>query len=89
MRIFKVFGTSEGKTSSDTITPPRNNSHLNYCRNSNESYNFRKSKISNILSYQDFISPFNPVLEMTEEPRTLTDRYIPSRKLLKRDPLFQ
>lgn len=40
----------------------------------------------------EYISPFNPCLDSTmigEERQSCTDRYIPSRKLLKKDSLYQ
>ena len=87
MRLFQMFA-DEPANSSTSASPTKNRSSHPFERTTSspeKSYNQNE-----LLSY---ISPFSPYLESQssngEDSHSITDRYIPSGKLLKKDSLYQ
>ena len=87
MRLFQMFSDEPANSSAYNSPSKTRNTHA-FERASTSPE--KKYNPHELLSY---VSPFSPYLESNssggEDSQSFTDRYIPSRKLLKKDSLYQ
>lgn len=87
IRLFQMFADEPANSSAyNSPSKSRNTQAFERASTSPE----KKYNPHELLSY---VSPFSPYLESSssggDDSQSFTDRYIPSRKLLKKDSMYQ